>query len=366
MATWYRTGTIAVTNGSSAVTGTGSAWVDAAINAGDALHAPDGRVYEVATVGGAGALTITPAYLGATASAQAYAIQPTHGIARTWRDSAQSLVNAYTAYQAGPLAGLWDDGTAALPAFAFASDPDTGLYRAAANQIGMSTGGVQRMLLSSTAMQIDVPITGVAVQRLGGLWATYGGTANAVTLTYGVGALVAGLQVRFRATAANTAAATINLDGLGAVACRTVTGVALPAGYIRTDVDTTATYDGTYWVLGREAECGSGPNGTYLRLDNGVQICWQGKATAFINIQYCAATMTYAAAFISAPVTVLTLDTLNWGTDVPSGLSRGDANVARGNNTTTAASSQVWARSGTAWVSGDAPVLDMTATGKWF
>lgn len=79
----------------------------------------------------------------------------------------------------------------------------------------------------------------------------YGGTANAITLAVGSGysTIPTRYQVRFRATATNTGAATVAVDGLPAVALRTVGGVALPAGYLRTDVDTTITYDGTYWVV---------------------------------------------------------------------------------------------------------------------
>ncbi len=107
-----------------------------------------------------------------------------------------------------------------------------------------------RMRLSATALWVDVPITGVAAQRLP-IFCAAGGTANAINLTYGMGSLVVGQQVRFRAPNANTGATTINLDGLGAIACRTVTGVALPSGYIRMGVETVATYDGTFWVVDR-------------------------------------------------------------------------------------------------------------------
>lgn len=56
------------------------------------------------------------------------------------------------------------NGTAALPSMAFATDPDLGFYRIDDNHIGASTGGVRRWSLSNTAMQVDVPITGTAVQ----------------------------------------------------------------------------------------------------------------------------------------------------------------------------------------------------------
>src|SRR5690606_8779342 len=69
--------------------------------------------------------------------------------------------------------------------------------------------------------------------------ATRGGSANAITLTQS-GALVAGTMVRWRAAAPNTGATTIAFNGGSAIACRTITGVVLPSGYIRTDVDTVA------------------------------------------------------------------------------------------------------------------------------
>ena len=61
----------------------------------------------------------------------------------------------------GPLRA--PDGTAGAPGIAFGADPDTGLYRPAADQIALVTGGVQRALLSSAALQLDVPVTGAAV-----------------------------------------------------------------------------------------------------------------------------------------------------------------------------------------------------------
>jgi len=42
------------------------------------------------------------------------------------------------------------NGTAAAPAYSFATDTDTGMYRNAANQLGFATGGSQRLLLTNT------------------------------------------------------------------------------------------------------------------------------------------------------------------------------------------------------------------------
>ncbi|NRA50172.1 MAG: hypothetical protein HRU12_13645 [Phaeodactylibacter sp.] len=90
--------------------------------------------------------------------------------------------------------------------------------------------------------------------------------------------LQAGDVIRFFATVANTGATTINVDGLGATACVTVTGVALPADYIRTDVDTEAVYDGTNWVVSRKVEHGSNSNGKFTLLEDGTLNCWHELA----------------------------------------------------------------------------------------
>lgn len=56
-------------------------------------------------------------------------------------------------------------GSAAAPGIAFEGDGDTGIHRPAANQIGLSTGGTRRALLSNTGLQLDVALTGTAVTQ---------------------------------------------------------------------------------------------------------------------------------------------------------------------------------------------------------
>jgi len=130
--------------------------------------------------------------------------------------------------------------------------------------------------LATLAADVANSIRQNAVSGIG----VYGGTADAFTLTVGSGYAVIPTRytIKFRATATNTGAATVAVDGLPAVALRTVTGVALPAGYIRTDVDTEITFDGTYWVARRQTEYGSNANGTFERLENGVM-----RATKFLT-----------------------------------------------------------------------------------
>lgn len=95
---------------------------------------------------------------------------------------------------------------------------------------------------------------------------TYGGTANAITLTSANlragGTLIKGMKFRFEATTPNTGATTIAVDGGSAIACVTPTGVALPAGFIRTDVFTECEYDGSVFVVSRKVESG-GSGGAY-------------------------------------------------------------------------------------------------------
>ncbi|MGP9790636.1 DUF2793 domain-containing protein [Roseinatronobacter sp. NSM] len=109
-----------------------------------------------------------------------------------------------------------------------------------------------------------------------------GGSANALALTSGAGfaaPLPDGLDLRFRATAANTGAATLALDSGPALPCVTPTGAALPAGFIRTDCDTIARHHAGQWVLERAPETGSTADGQYERLSNGVQRVWATRPT---------------------------------------------------------------------------------------
>ena len=79
---WYRAGTVALTNGSSTVTGSGTAFI-ANAGIGEGLIAPDGRTYEITNIASDTSLTISPAYLGSTASGQAYAVAPCAGASLT-------------------------------------------------------------------------------------------------------------------------------------------------------------------------------------------------------------------------------------------------------------------------------------------
>lgn len=110
-----------------------------------------------------------------------------------------------------------------------------------------------------------------------GDYMTYGGTANSITLTstntLPNSTLNIGDRVRFIATTTNTGPTTIAVDGGAATACVTPTGVALPVGFIRTDVVTECEYDGSSFIVSRKVESGSNANGDWTRWEDGTQTC---------------------------------------------------------------------------------------------
>jgi hypothetical protein len=65
-----------------------------------------------------------------------------------WQDSSATVLALITA--AGRLQGA--DGTVSLPAFAFTSDTDCGLYRIGANNIGVAVGGAKAIDIATTAV----------------------------------------------------------------------------------------------------------------------------------------------------------------------------------------------------------------------
>lgn len=116
-----------------------------------------------------------------------------------------------------------------------------------------ATNGTSVTLATPIASNYDVlTIDGFIIegsQNAAGNFLAYGGTANAITLTSNnaqpAKSYKDGAQYRFRATASNTGAATISVDGLPAKVCKTITGAALPSGHIRTDMQSVATYYAT-------------------------------------------------------------------------------------------------------------------------
>lgn len=118
--TWYREGTVAVTNGQTAVVGTGTvwatesspgsgAWTSTKAYAGDALKIGD-VLYEIASVTDATHLTLRTAYAGTTNAASAYAIVPCSDL-RNNISQALSEVSTYLNRTRGVMRLLLVSGT---------------------------------------------------------------------------------------------------------------------------------------------------------------------------------------------------------------------------------------------------------------
>ena len=160
---WYKTGTISVTNGSATVTGSGTSWV-ANAEVGEALYAPDGRLYEIINIASDTSMTITPAYLGSNQTGQNYTIVPSQSYIRDLAAQAADLVNNYSTIANTIGVGKFPDGTLADPAFKFSDDLDTGFYRSADNEVTFVAGGVAQFkydtngisFVGSAGLDLDV------------------------------------------------------------------------------------------------------------------------------------------------------------------------------------------------------------------
>lgn len=277
------------------------------------------------------------------------------------------MADALTAVvqQAQPFKGAIKStsGTAALPGYSFDGDLNTGIYRPGADQVAVSTNGVQRLLMT-TAMNTwalphrlpdgssgtpalafsGAPTTGIyrsvgsgdmffQVGGAGGFSATsqgltlgvgtalqiYGqveignggnlvplviatGTANALSVT--VPMLMPAMFWMF-APAANTGSTTLSINGGAAVTLRTPSGGTLPAGYTRlfsgADRPLCIVKSGSDWVAIRQIESGSGANGTWTKYSDGRLEC----DTSIATLSGSAATWTFPQAFTANPRVVV-------------------------------------------------------------
>lgn len=91
---WYRQGTVAVTNGQTTVTGTGTSFA-ANGRVGDAFQGPDGQWYEVTNIASPTVMSILPAYLGSTVSAGSYGLAPMQGYVKESADRLRQLVEQF-------------------------------------------------------------------------------------------------------------------------------------------------------------------------------------------------------------------------------------------------------------------------------
>ncbi|KIY18182.1 MULTISPECIES: tail fiber domain-containing protein [Pseudomonas syringae group genomosp. 2] len=91
---WYKAGTVSVTQNSSAVIGTNTAFI-ANSRVGDGFRGPDGAWYEVINIASDTAMSISPNYQGASNSAGGYALAPLQGYVKESADALRALVNKF-------------------------------------------------------------------------------------------------------------------------------------------------------------------------------------------------------------------------------------------------------------------------------
>ena len=149
---WVRTGTVAVTNGSAIVTGTGTAWANNNVQIGHAFNGPDGKAYEVTSVDSATQITLATPYLGSTATGQAYSVQPNQGFSQNAATILQGFLTQYGSYASTSLAGRFGDGTATAPGITFVGDQDTGATRLDNNRAALVAGGVAALTWSGSGV----------------------------------------------------------------------------------------------------------------------------------------------------------------------------------------------------------------------
>lgn len=139
---WYKTGTVAVTNGSTAVVGTGTNWFGA-MESDWAFVGPDGRVYEIQSVTSDTQLTLATTYQGAGASAQTYAAYPTRSQEAAVAAQLAALISGFQGAK-----DLLDGSYFGQALAAFNSDRDTGVELVGENEIGLKAGDVLQLALA--------------------------------------------------------------------------------------------------------------------------------------------------------------------------------------------------------------------------
>lgn len=146
---WIKAGTVAISNGGTTVTGTGTSWLTG-VNVGDAFVAPDGRLYEITGINSATSLVIAPAYQGSGVSGSDYIIAPTRSLTGTLAERVQSLISDFSDVKDNAGASKMGDFIRYL------SDQDTGLQRVGSNTQVLVCGGVDSLRLTATEASGEV------------------------------------------------------------------------------------------------------------------------------------------------------------------------------------------------------------------
>jgi hypothetical protein len=155
---WYNTGTIALTNGSATVTGSGTNFLVGA-QIGEALYAPDGKLYEIQTINSATVITLASNYLGSTASGQGYQIIPTQSLVADLASDVTDLISDFADVRDYAGNGKFNDGAVGTPGITFTQDQDNGLYRIGSNNWALAAGGQKIVDISTSGIGVTGSVT---------------------------------------------------------------------------------------------------------------------------------------------------------------------------------------------------------------
>ena len=166
MSVGYAAGTISVTSGSKIVTGDGTEWVTAGVRRGWIIRLPNGSIGWIDNVVSNTSLELADEYSGSTQSGQPYRASASGGLVTSLADSISQLREDFQGVVEGPGEGKFPNGNNAEPSVRGDADQDTGVnFPGISNTLDLVTGGTRRGRLSSSAFQIDVPVTGTAVTQ---------------------------------------------------------------------------------------------------------------------------------------------------------------------------------------------------------
>jgi hypothetical protein len=295
---WYKSGTVSVTLNSSAVIGSGTAFI-ANSRVGDAFRGPDGDWYEVTNIASDTAMSISPNYKGATTAGGVYAIMPVQGYQKGLADQVRDWVNTY----GSKMAAL---GTAAAATLS-TGQTDTTVGRAARiGDFGLGSTGASTVVVwpngslnnvlgigqgsySTAGPLTDVPAgftpstvryavrtgdgttTGEYMQTLTSLTgstATRGGTGNPSLPTWGAWVISAksGANSDITSLSGITAPISITQGGTGKTSMgAAAVGPVSQSGGVPT---------------GAVIETNANANGTYTKYADGTLICTRAGDTA--------------------------------------------------------------------------------------
>lgn len=146
---WYRTGTVTVTNGLATVVGSGTAW-SGTVDPGWVFLGPDGITYEVESVSSDTSITLATNYAGSTLAGASYATYPTQGLTRSLSQGVAQLILDVDPFLTTSAVGLFSTGSAATPSLRATSDSNTGINFAGSDSLALVTGGANRVEVDSS------------------------------------------------------------------------------------------------------------------------------------------------------------------------------------------------------------------------